>query len=434
LLRVIATHPGGGPHLLLLKPWVAISSDPVWTRLPSVIAMAIAVGGLVAFVRRAVDTPTAVSAGLLMILLPATSRWAQDNRPYAFATACIVIAVLCWWRSITGGSARWSVLYGAAVVAAGLFHLYALTVVPALVLAALWVEGDRRSALLRTIVPPAAAAIVLLPHLALNALHPTGTPSNPPVSLRSLAALVVGNYEGIILPAVMALLAIGGSLWAWQSPGRRAIVALGVGWVMLPVLSYVLARSLLGMPTLAPRYVIFLFPGGCLLAALGLAALYARWRAAAVVALVVVALIAVPQQVAVRSVAAHKPATDRLGSLLRQPELAGLPIVALKPGVERTIDAATYPDRIRTPLNATPRAVAVIVWAGRPKIARSHSPYLVTGSPWQPAIRCTPGPTSILVMAKPEASVPTGDPARLARRLNAAVPGARCEVISSTQP
>src|SRR5262245_35432106 len=64
LLRVITTaDPGAGPLYLLMKPWTAISSDPAWTRIPSVIAMAVATGTLVAFAMASIDTRTAVFAG-----------------------------------------------------------------------------------------------------------------------------------------------------------------------------------------------------------------------------------------------------------------------------------------------------------------------------------------------------------------------------------
>ena len=154
MFSVIAGRdPAAGPLYVLMKPWTALSSDPWWTRLPSVIAMAIAVGGLVAFTRESVDTKTAVFAGLLMVVLPVNSRWAQDNRMYAPAAACAVIAVLFWWRSVTGPSRRWSAGYGVAVAAMGLLHLYTLTLIPALVFAAIWVPGSRRAIMLRTMVP-----------------------------------------------------------------------------------------------------------------------------------------------------------------------------------------------------------------------------------------------------------------------------------------
>ena len=90
--------------------------------------------------------------------------------------------------------------------------------------------GDRRSTLIRTIVPPAVAVFVLLPHVYLNLRHPTGSPSNPAATPRNIAVMMAAG-EGRLLAAMTALLAVGGSVWAWRFRDRRAIVALGAGWV-----------------------------------------------------------------------------------------------------------------------------------------------------------------------------------------------------------
>lgn len=440
LLAVIArSDPGPGPLYILMKPWTALSSDPWWTRLPSVIAMALGVGGLVAFTKASVDARTAAFAGLLMVVLPVTSRWAQDNRMYAPAAACAVFAVLFWWRSVTGGSRRWSVGYGAAVLAMGLLHLYALTLIPALLLAALWVPGSRRATLLQTLVPPAVAVIALLPHIYLNAGHPTGSPTNPAVSLSSVAAMAnVGALCGgevdcrdIPLAAgvtlMTALLAVGGCAWAWRFRERRVVVALGVGWVLVPLLCFVGARAVLGMPTLVSRYIFFAIPGACILAALGLDALYRHWRPGAAIALGVIIALSVPQQISVRSPGSHSADVYRLGLLLRQPGLAGLPVVAGTRELKLTVDAATYPKRVIAPATAAPGPVAVAVVAGSALSATTRSPYLKPGSPWRPVVRCRLGASGFLeVVATPGASVPSGTPGDLARQLNVAVPGSRC--------
>ena len=44
-------------------------------------------------------------------------------------------------------------------------------------------------------------------------------------------------------------------------------------------------------------------------------------------------------------------------------------------------------------------------------------------------VQCEPGRAVVLVVATSEATVPTGDPATLARRLNAAVPKSKCEAL-----
>ncbi len=275
-------------------------------------------------------------------------------------------------------------------------------------------------------MPPAIACIVLLPHLYLNFAHPTGSPSNPPVSLDSLNAILTAN-AGPILFGMVALLAMGGSIWAWRFRERRAIVALGLGWVLIPLVLFVFARAAIGMPTLSPRYDVFAIPGACVLAACGLAAVHTYWRPGAIIATLIIVAVAIPMQISVRTKGAHDQAAHRLAVLLGQPGLADLPIVAASGGIRDTVDAARYPLRIITPPSASPSPVVVIVAASADSIAHGSSPYLQSGGPWRPVVRCAPGANALLaVLAVPGAILPAGDPESLARQLNAAMPRARC--------
>src|SRR4051812_536809 len=266
---IVSADPAPGPWYLLTKPWAAISSDPAWMRIPSLISMAIAVAPLVAFMRRATDTRTALFAGVVALALPGTSRWAQDNRMYAAATAFLVLALLFWWISVTDGRRRWSVLYGAAVVGMALMHLYTLAWVPVLVVAAPFVPGPRRATLLRTLIPLAVALVIVTPHILLNLLHPTGAPANPPASIRSLVDMIAPNV-GKVLGPLVAVLGVAGVLAAWRRPQARIVVVLGVAWLTLPLAMFIAARAVLHLPTLVDRYYGFALPGACILAALGL--------------------------------------------------------------------------------------------------------------------------------------------------------------------
>ncbi|MEI6624565.1 MAG: glycosyltransferase family 39 protein [Actinomycetes bacterium] len=423
---ITTTDPGPGPLYILMKPWSAVSSDPLWTRIPSVLAMAVAVAALVALVKRAINPRTAVFAGLLMLALPANSRWAQDNRMYALAAMCTVLAVALWFSSLQRHSRWWSVGYGAAVVGMGLFHLYTLTVIPVLFLAAFWVAGPRKLTMIKTLVPPAIAVVVLAPHIYLNLKHPTGSPTNPPLSLHSVSAIAFGNFGGRLVTVLLAVLAVGGAIWAWRTPKFRAIVILGLGWAVFPMLIFMIARGVGGVPTLVARYYLFAIPGTALLAALGLAALWDWWKPAAVIVIVIVVALLIPQQFKVRAAGSHSVSTHRMGELLTQPELAGLPIVALNPQFAAKVNASTYPEKVLSPTAAPAQPVAVVV-GGNPMIAAADVVYLAPGSAWVPVVRCTLGSTgTVEVVATAQTKVPTGSPSTLARQLNSAVPGSHC--------
>ena len=431
LVDVIATSdPGPGPWYLLMKPWADVSTDPWWTRLPSVVAMTIAVGTFVAFVRRAVDTRVAILAAVVAIALPGMSRWAEDNRMYAAATAFLVIALYGWWRSIRGGTRRWSVLYAIAVGAMGLAHLYTLAWLPVFGIAALWAPVPRRDALVRTIVPALIAVLVISPQIALNLLHPTGTPMNPELSLHTLGDVIL-NDIGRFLGVFVVALGIAGAVSAWRTPDRRAVAVLGLAWALVPLVEFAAARVLIGLPTLVDRYYVFAMPGVALLAGLGLDAVYRRWRIGVAIAIVVLVALALPDQLAARAVDGHDPEIYHLGQVLRQPELAGLPVATSTPHMREVLDTATFPGVVPP---AGPATSPVAIYLSRPPTAREEaeahvpSPYVSPGTAWRSVVRCTFGASAILdVLALPTATIPAGDPATLATRLHTEVPGAACE-------
>ncbi|AXO36528.1 hypothetical protein MicB006_4259 [Micromonospora sp. B006] len=127
-----------GPYYLLMHGWTAVAgTSPTALRLPSALAMAVAAAltgrlGAVLVGRRA-----GLLAGLLFAVLPATSRYGQEARPYALATLFAVLATLLLVEALRRpGRWRWA-RYAAAVAALGLLHLLALTLLAALALVVL---------------------------------------------------------------------------------------------------------------------------------------------------------------------------------------------------------------------------------------------------------------------------------------------------------
>ncbi|WP_231933609.1 glycosyltransferase family 39 protein [Micromonospora coxensis] len=121
-----------GPYYLLLHGWVRLAGDsPAALRLPSALAMAAAAGLTAVLGRRLFGARAGLLAGLLLAVLPGTSRYAQEARPYALATLFAVLATLLLVRALDRpGRARWAG-YAAAVAALGLTHLLALTLLAA---------------------------------------------------------------------------------------------------------------------------------------------------------------------------------------------------------------------------------------------------------------------------------------------------------------
>ena len=202
---------------------------------------------------------------------------------------------------------------------------------------------------------------------------------------------------------------------------------LGVAWTTLPALVYLAARILIDLPTLLDRYYVFALPGACLLAALGLRALERRWRPAVPLLLLLAVALSLPDQVAVRAVDAHRPDLYLLGQLLRQPELAGLPVVVPNQGVRDVVNAATYPDEVVAPTTAPIEPVAIVVRRDKMTPFSERLPYLAPGSPWHPAVQCRLGSLVVFEVVVVEGGgLPMGDSDALAELLRERVPGSGC--------
>jgi hypothetical protein len=167
-------------------------------------------------------------------------------------------------------SPRWAVGYGAAVGAMGLAHLYTLTLIPALVAAALaGPAGQRMSAFGRTVIPSAVALVVIWPHIYLNLARPTGSPTEGPLTISSLMHLVQVTmpYE---LAAALGALSILGIVASVRRPGYRSLLVLALAWAVIPPLLLLGAKITLDLPVIRVRYMLFVMPGLAMLVALGL--------------------------------------------------------------------------------------------------------------------------------------------------------------------
>ena len=84
-----------GLYYLLMHGWVAVGTSPAVLRIPSVIAMAVAAALMVILGRRLTGSGWAgLFAGLIMVLTPSISFYAQTARSYAMVFACVLGATL----------------------------------------------------------------------------------------------------------------------------------------------------------------------------------------------------------------------------------------------------------------------------------------------------------------------------------------------------
>ncbi|MEV0898744.1 glycosyltransferase family 39 protein [Actinoplanes sp. NPDC049802] len=291
------------PYQLFLHYWSLLAGETVFTlRAPSLIAMALAAGFTGELGRRLLTPGAGLFAGLLLVALPATSRYAQEAGPHALALCAATAATLLLYLALDRpGALRW-LGYGLALAVAGLAHPVTLLVLAGhtYTVVSRWRLSRVRSlfwwfpvTLLALVAPAPLISLGVRQHTGLFLYRP-GTPWE---LLRSAPEAFFGAAAAGLLVAGLALAA------RWPDPALlRELAVLGV----LPPVA-LLAASFLTGPLWAPRHVLFALPAVLLLAAAAMHGLRLR----AVVALVLVAVLGLPQQQALRQPGSHLVGASR---------------------------------------------------------------------------------------------------------------------------
>ncbi|MFF3237876.1 glycosyltransferase family 39 protein [Micromonospora sp. NPDC002931] len=293
LIRLAGTIDAAtGPYYLLMHAWVALAGDSVTAlRLPAALAMAATAGATAVLGQRLVGTRAGLLAGLFLAMLPGTSRYGQEARPYALAAFFAVLATLLLVTALRRpGWARWAG-YAAAVAALGLTHLVALTLLAAHAVAVLTARREGpASRPLRWVLALVPAALLVTPLVLLargqRARQLDWVDTVRPTDLTALPGGVA--QSGVVGGLLVGLAALGAARL-----GRRALLP-GCA-VLLPVL--LLFTAGLVVPLWVPRYLFFVVPFACLLAGAALATVPLP-PALAVVALA--GLLGLPDQAALR--------------------------------------------------------------------------------------------------------------------------------------
>jgi mannosyltransferase len=324
LRNVDAVH---GAYYVIMWPLVhAFGTSEIVTRLPSVVAMAVAAAAVAAIGRRLVSPGAGLAAGLTFAILPLVSRYGQDARSYAMVAAFGTTASYLLIRAIgTAGRRRgWLAGYAACMGAMGLLNIFGVLLLAAhavpVGLACLrkddrWrslaaLRGGRaaaaRSLALGWLAAAVVAVIVAGPALA-GGVSQRGTAGwIKPAGQATLVNLSMLVGPGQLIAACALVIAAGVAISAWSGRARlRAawppqLTALTVPWIALP------PALLLGLSFVQPlfvnRYVLYCLPAVALLVGAGLAVL---GRIAGPVALVVIALLGLSTQLQVRAANGH---------------------------------------------------------------------------------------------------------------------------------
>jgi mannosyltransferase len=291
-----------GAYYALMHLWVSFAgSSDVMLRLPSVLAMA-ASAALTARLGTRLATPkVGLLAGVVFAVLPTTSRYAQEARPYALVVFAAVLSTLALARAVDRPRAGRLLAYGLSVTVLGALHAVALLLIPA---HALVVLAVRRSAFSRWLLAAGIGMLPALPVLYLGTQqtgqvawipHPTSN------SLTSYPAVLLGSAVGAGMILALAVFAV----------STRHPAVFYTSWAVVPVAGLFAASQLTAL--WLPRYLLFTTPAWALLAATALG----RVRLIrGVTGLLLVAAVGLSTQVSMRTPDGHTQATRQAAMLI----------------------------------------------------------------------------------------------------------------------
>jgi mannosyltransferase len=285
------------PYYTLTRGWTYLAGDSdIAVRVPSVAAMAGTAALIGALGGRLSGPKVGLFAGLVFAVLPASSRFAQEARPYALATFAATLATLLLSRALEWPSWRRMAGYAVAVALVGMMHEIAI-----LVLAAhgWYVLAFYRRHLWRWLTAALLGALPLTPIVwfGIRQRHQVSYIQDVSFSLAEpFMRVVLGGVAIAVAFAVLALFAL---------PLRRP-TALFTAWALVPTGALLLVS--LAVPMFLPRYLVFTLPAWALLAGTTIARLRLPWAATATA--VVVAL-GISMQVTIRQPSGHEGQATR---------------------------------------------------------------------------------------------------------------------------
>jgi mannosyltransferase len=298
-------------------------------RLPSAVAMAVAAGVIGLLGKRLVSARAGLAAGLVFAAIPQVSWYGQNAREYALVAAVATIASYLFVRAVQdfpaarGRVNHWLIGYGVSLAVLGLLNLFALLLIPAhgLTLAAL----ARRDAAVRTpdaggspgdatfrplawrwLIAVLAALVASSPVLFFGWKERGQVSWIQPLNKHDIVGVERLIGTGAVLAAVLIIIAAGIAISAWRGRTRlladwpRGLVALSVSWLVLP--PAVLLAVSVDHPLYLFRYIVFCIPAAALLVGTALAAL---GRAAGTLVLILIVILELPGQAAVRIPKSH---------------------------------------------------------------------------------------------------------------------------------
>jgi mannosyltransferase len=298
------------PYYALLKAYTALAgTGTIALRLPSVAAVTATAVVVAALGRRLAGDRAGLVAGLMFALIPGTSRYAQEARPYALTALFAALSLLFLIRLRERPDFTTVSGYAATTALTGLFHPLSAVLMLAAHAAAVIGRGWRPAGTWL-----AAAAIGSVPALVLSV---RGLAQGAQVSW---IRLLDGDALEAVPQNLFASAAVGGIVLGLAAVGIRR----GVPGVCVACAGFIPPALLLVAGIWAPvwvgRYVLLAVPA---LAVLAGAEAARAGRVQAATAIAVGVLFSYPMQLDLRSPAGHGQDSARIAEIIGPRYLAG---------------------------------------------------------------------------------------------------------------
>ncbi len=280
-----------GFYYVVMHPWVAVfGTTPTSIRVPSVIAMTVAVGLIVYIGRRlSGSTWTGLFAGLIMALTPEISFYAQTAREYATIVVVVLCATLALVRAIEAEMAgapegqirrRW-IVYAPLITLSGYLNELTLVVLAAHMVTVLLARPGKRT-FWHWFTAGAIGAFLVLP-VVIGSIHQDSAANWIARPTVHDVGILFHDYFGsvtwvaacLFACAIVAVLPDGQPAW-WRR-GGISLPSVAAPLLVLPG-GLLMLESLAGHPLYVDRYVLYGETGAALLAGAGVYRI-GRWLA-----------------------------------------------------------------------------------------------------------------------------------------------------------
>lgn len=283
-----------GAYYLLMHVWFRLfGASEFSARLPSALAVGVAVAGVVVLAGMIADRRVAIVAGLVCAVLPRLTWAAVEARGYALTAAVAVWLTIVVLVAVRRNRWFWWALYALGVAVSIVVFMDLATLVCAHAVTVLLL---RRRALVPFVGAAVVGALLALPAILEMADQSGQVGWIPTIDATVLRSLVEYPwFVGAPVAALFAAAIVGYALVKSRSYRTSELMAVALPWAVLPIASLV-AYSVVAEPMYLDRYVTFTAPAVALLVAgaivavgrnrLGSAALIVAVAAASAVAYV----------------------------------------------------------------------------------------------------------------------------------------------------